>query len=63
MTICKVCGGKHWPGPVGAKGTWLEGVRFEVCPNIPPNGVYEHREFEHGPPGVFYVLTQDDGAK
>lgn len=56
---CHFCNEEHEPGPVGIEGGAFAGVQFKVCPAIPPDLIYEDREFETGPRGALHRLPSE----
>lgn len=60
---CAFCGEQHGPGPVGEPGTAFAGIEFKVCPKLPPDYIYEDREYDAGPPGALHhIKPEDDSA-
>lgn len=53
---CPLCGEAHEPGPEGIASGPFAGIRFQTCPEIPENCVYEDREYEKGPRGALHLL-------
>lgn len=59
MPECKFCGEDHGPGPVGIEGGAFAGIEFKVCPKLPPDHIYEDREFDTGPRGALHKIDSD----
>jgi hypothetical protein len=60
MKVCEFCDEIHdYPNPVGEPESWLEGIEFQVCREIPEGFVYESRHYPFGPPGALHVLSED----
>jgi hypothetical protein len=47
---------------VGQPGSAFAGIEFKVCPKLPPDHIYEDREFESGPRGVLHKLDPEADA-
>jgi len=56
---CAFCGGEHELGPEGVEGGPFAGIRFKVCPQIPPDHIYEDREFAAGPRGALHRIPYE----
>jgi hypothetical protein len=56
---CPFCGEDHGPQPVGEPEGPFCGLVFPVCPRIPPDHLYEDRQFEIGPRGLLHRIIPE----